>query len=114
MTYNIVALNTWRTVQYYNFMLGQRFYNMLGQRLYNMFGQRLYNMLGQRFLDEQSADGFASPNQRWPKENCSLRLNVGPTSTCYLGGYLAHALHVSSSVTISAEIIKTFSISRDF
>ena len=40
---------------------------MLGQRFYNMFGQRLYNMLDQRFLDEQSADGFASPT------------NVGPT-----------------------------------
>ena len=66
-------------------MLGQRLYNMLGQRLYNMLGQRLYNMLGQRFLDEQSADGFASCNQRWPNENCSLRPNVGPTSTCYLG-----------------------------
>ena len=66
-------------------MLGQRLYNMLGQRLYNMFGQRLYNMLGQRFLDEQSADGFASRNQRWPKENCSLRPNVSPTSTCYMG-----------------------------
>ena len=39
----------------------QRLPNMLGQRLYNMSGQRLYNMLGQRFLDEQSADGFASP-----------------------------------------------------
>ena len=63
----------------------QRLPNMLGQRLYNMLGQRLYNMLGQRFLDEQSADGFASPNQRWPNENCSLRPNVGPTSTCYLG-----------------------------
>ena len=55
-------------------MLGQRLPNMhmLGQRLYNMLGQRLY-MLGQRFLDEQSADGFASPTnvgptkaQRWP------------------------------------------------
>ena len=66
-------------------MLGQRLYNMLGQRLYNMFGQRLYNMLGQHFLDEQSEDGFASRNQRWPNENCSLKPNVGPTSTCYLG-----------------------------
>ena len=66
-------------------MLGQRLYNMLGQRFYYMLGQRLYNMLGQRFLDEQSADGFASRNQRWPNENCSLRPNVGPTSTCYLG-----------------------------
>ena len=47
-------------------MLGQRLYNMLGQRFYYMLGQRLYNMLGQRFLDEQSADGFASRNQRWP------------------------------------------------
>ena len=47
-------------------MLDQRLYNMLGQRLYNMLGQRLYNMLGQRFLGEQSADGFASRNQRWP------------------------------------------------
>ena len=58
---------------------------MLGQRLYNMLGQRLYNMLGQHFLDEQSEDGFASRNQRWPNENCSLKPNVGPTSTCYLG-----------------------------
>ena len=66
-------------------MLGQRLYNMLDQRFYHMLGQRLYNMLGQRFLDEQSADGFASRNQRWPNENCSLRPNVGPTSTCYLG-----------------------------
>ena len=66
-------------------MLGQRLYNMFGQRFYYMLGQRLYNMLGQRFLDEQSADGFASRNQRWPNENCSLRPNVGPTSTCYLG-----------------------------
>ena len=32
-----------------------------------MLDQRLYNMLGQRFLDEQSADGFAS------------QTNVGPT-----------------------------------
>ena len=69
-------------------MLGQRLYNMLGQRLYNMLGQRLYNILGQHFLDEQSEDGFASRNQRWPNENCSLKPNVGPTSTCYLG----HAL----------------------
>ena len=53
-------------------MLGQHLPNMLGQRLYNMLGQRLYNMLGQRFLDEQSEDGFASRNQRWPNENCSL------------------------------------------
>ena len=68
-------------------MLGQRLYNMLGQRLYNMLGQRLYNMLGQHFLDEQSEDGFASRNQRWPNENCSLKPNVGPTSTCYLGLY---------------------------
>ena len=68
-----------------NNMLGQRLYTMLGQRLYNMLGQRLCNMLGQRFLDEQSADGFASPTQRWPNENFSLRPNVGPTSTCYLG-----------------------------
>ena len=66
-------------------MLGQRLYNMLGQRLYNMLGQRLYNMLGQHFLDEQSEDGFASRNQRWPNENCGLKPNVGPTSTCYLG-----------------------------
>ena len=66
-------------------MLGQHLYNMLGQRLYNMLGQRLYNMLGQHFLDEQSEDGFASRNQRWPNENCSLKPNVGPTSTCYLG-----------------------------
>ena len=66
-------------------MLGQRLLNMLGQRLYNMLGQRLYNMLGQHFLDEQSEDGFASRNQRWPNENCSLKPNVGPTSTCYLG-----------------------------
>ena len=66
-------------------MLGQRLYNMLGQRLLNMLGQRLYNMLGQHFLDEQSEDGFASRNQRWPNENCSLKPNVGPTSTCYLG-----------------------------
>ena len=66
----------------------QRLYNTLGQRLYNMLGQRLYNMLGQRFLDEQSADGFASRNQRLPNKNCSLRPNVGPTSTCYLGIYL--------------------------
>ena len=66
-------------------MLGQRLYNMLGQRLYNMLGQRLYNTLGQHFLDEQSEDGFASRNQRWPNENCSLKPNVGPTSTCYLG-----------------------------
>ena len=58
-----------------NNMLGQRFYYMLGQRLYNMLAQRLYNMFGQRFLDEQSADGFASRNQRWPNENCSLRPN---------------------------------------
>ena len=65
-------------------MLGQRLY-MLGQRLYNMLGQRLYNMLGQHFLDEQSEDAFASRNQRWPNENCSLKPNVGPTSTCYLG-----------------------------
>ena len=63
----------------------QRLPNMLGQRLYNMLGQRLYNMLGQHFLDEQSEDGFASRNQRWPNENCSLKPNVGPTSTCYLG-----------------------------
>ena len=55
------------------------------QRLPNMLGQRLYNMLGQRFLDEQSADGFASPTQRWSNENCSLKHNVDPTSTCYLG-----------------------------
>ena len=66
-------------------MLGQRLFNMLGQRLYNMLGQRLYNMLGQHFLDEQSEDGFASRNQRWPNENCGLKPNVGPTSTCYLG-----------------------------
>ena len=66
-------------------MLGQRLYNMLGQRLYNMLGQRLYNMLGQHFLDEQSEDGFASRNQRLPNKNCSLKPNVGPTSTCYLG-----------------------------
>ena len=66
----------------------QRLPNMLDQRLYNILGQRLYNMLGQRFLDEQSADGFASRNERWPNENCSIRPNVGPTSTCYLGGYL--------------------------
>ena len=66
-------------------MLGQRFCYMLGQRLHNMLGQRVYNMLGQRFLDEQSADGFASRNQRWLNENCSSRPNVGPTSTCYLG-----------------------------
>ena len=66
-------------------MLGQRLYNMLGQRFYYMLGQRLYNMLGQRILDEQSADGFASCNQRLPNENCSLRPNVGPISTCYLG-----------------------------
>ena len=66
-------------------MLDQRLYNMLGQRLYNMLDQRLYNMLGQHFLDEQSEDGFASRNQRWPNENCSLKPNVGPTSTCYLG-----------------------------
>ena len=66
-------------------MLGQRLYNILGQRLYNMLGQRLYNMFGQRFLDEQSDDGFASRNQIWPNENCGLRPNVGPTSTCYLG-----------------------------
>ena len=80
--------------RFYN-TLGQRFYYMLGQRLYNMLGQRLYNMLGQRFLDEQSEDGFASRNQRWPNENCSLRPNVGPTSTCYLGGnqkLLSHRL----------------------
>ena len=66
-------------------MLGKRLYNMLGKRLYNMLGQRLYNMLGQHFLDEQSEDGFASRKQRWPNENCSLKPNVGPTSTCYLG-----------------------------
>ena len=66
-------------------MLGQRLYNMLGQRFYYMLGQRLYNMLGQRFLDEKSADGFASRNQRWHNENCSFRPNVGQTSTCYLG-----------------------------
>ena len=66
-------------------VLGQRLYNVLGQRLYNMLGQRLHNMLGQHFLDEQSEDGFASRNQRWPNENCSLKPNVGPTSTCYLG-----------------------------
>ena len=66
-------------------MLGQCLYNMLGKRLYNMLGQRLYNMLGQHFLDEQSANGFASPTQRWPNKNCSLKRNVGPTSTCYLG-----------------------------
>ena len=36
------------------------------------------------FLDEQSADGFASRNQRWPNENCSLRLNVGPTKNFHL------------------------------
>ena len=67
-------------------MLGQRLYNMLGQRLYNMLGQRLYNILGQRsFLDEQSADGFASPTNVGPTKNCSLKPNVGPTSTCYLG-----------------------------
>ena len=66
-------------------MLDQRLYNMLGQRLYNMLDQRLYNMLGQHFLDEQSEDVFASRNQRWPNENCSLKPNVGPTSTCYLG-----------------------------
>ena len=53
-------------------ILGQRLYKMLGQRLYNMLGQRLYNMLGQHFLDEQSEDGFASHNQRWPNKNCSL------------------------------------------
>ena len=63
-------------------MLGQSLYNMLGQRLYNMLGQCLYNMLGQHFLDEQSEDGFASRSQRWPNENCSLKPNVGPTSTC--------------------------------
>ena len=63
----------------------QRLPNMLGKRLYNMLGQRLYNTLGQHFLDEQSADGFAFANQRWPNENCSLKPNVGPTSTCYLG-----------------------------
>ena len=68
-------------------MLGQRFYYMSGQRLYNMLGQRLYNMLGHRFLDEQSADGFALRNQRWPNENCSVRPNVGPTSNFYLGPY---------------------------
>ena len=71
-------------------MFGQRLYNMLGQRLYNMLGQRLYNMLSQRFLDEQSADGFASRNQRWPNENYSLRPNVGQTSTCYLFTPLRH------------------------
>ena len=62
-------------------MLGQRFYYMLGQRLYNMLGQRLYNMLGQRFLDEQSADGFASRNQRMSKVPMVLHraTNVGPT-----------------------------------
>ena len=69
-------------------------------RLPNMLGQRLYNTLGNdcttcwanvcttcwaNVLDEQSADGFASRNQRWPNENGSLRPNVGPTSTCYLG-----------------------------
>ena len=69
-------------------MLDQRFYYMLGQRFYYMLGQRLYNMLGQRVLDEQSADGY----QRWPNENCSLRSNVGPTSTCYLGSYLGQFL----------------------
>ena len=63
----------------------QRLPNMLGQRLYNMLGQRLNNTLGQHFLDEQSQDGFASRNQRWPNENCNLKPNVGPTSTCYLG-----------------------------
>ena len=66
----------------------QRLPNMLSQRLYIMLGQRLYSMLGQRFLDEQSVDSFASQTQRWPNENCSLRPNVGPTSTCYLGYYM--------------------------
>ena len=61
-------------------MLGQRFYYMLGQRLYNMLGQRLYNMLGQRFWDEQSADGFASRNQRWPNFHL-LSGSVGTTAT---------------------------------
>ena len=75
-------------------MFGQRLYNMLGQRLLNMLGQRLYNILGQHFLDEQSEDGFASRNQRWPNENCSLKPNVGPTSTCYL-----------SNVVLTHEII---------
>ena len=56
----------------------QRLPNMLGQRLYNMLVLRLYNMLGQRFLDEQSADGFASRNQRWSYKNCSLRPNRWP------------------------------------
>ena len=59
-------------------MLGQRLYNMLGQRLYKMLGQRLYNMLGQHFLDEQSEDGFASRNQRWPNEKLRLKTQCWP------------------------------------
>ena len=86
-------------------MLGQCFYYMLGQRLYNMLGQRLYNMLGQRFLDEQSADGFASRNQRWPNENCSLRPNVGPTSTCYLGYYSSNSEGLSNADLRHNEVI---------
>ena len=78
-------------------MLGQRLYNMLGQRLYNMLGQRLYNMLGQHFLDAQSEDGFASRNQRWPNENCGLKPNVGPTSTCYLGTTSEFSKHSTES-----------------
>ena len=85
-------------------MLGQHLLNMLGQRLYNMLGQRLYNMLGQHFLDEQSEDGFASRNQRWPNKNCSLKPNVGPTSTCYLGRIIKSTIrlinHVYPSILI--------------
>ena len=86
-------------------MLGQRFYYMFGQRLYNMLGQRLYNMLGQRFLDEQSADGFALRNQRWPNKNCSLRPNVGPTSTCYLGRTLPSFGHSCVAMNTNLFII---------
>ena len=81
-------------------MLGQHLYNMLGQRLYNMLCQRLYNMLGQRFLDGQSADGFASPTQRCPNENCSLR----PNYTCYLGyKCIQHRFCVSRLSSVNME-----------
>ena len=83
-------------------MLGQHWYNMVDQRLYNMLAQRLYNMLGQHFLDEQSEDGFASRNQRWPNENCSLKPNVGPTSTCYLG----YSKNIYSDVRIGQAMLR--------
>ena len=53
-----------------------------------MLGQRLYNMLGQHFFGWAIEDGFASRNQRLPNKNCSLKPNVGPTSTCYLGNFV--------------------------